>query len=337
MAMHMDGVSPLLAVRGLTTEFRTDLGWRAAITAIDLDVHANETLAIVGESGSGKSVTALSILGLLPEAGARITAGQVRLAGQDLVRLDEPALADIRGQRIGMIFQEPMTALNPTMTIGDQIGEVLRRHRGLSRSAARVESLRLLDSVRLPSPARRIDDYPHRFSGGMRQRVVVIAMAIACRPHVLLADEPTTALDVTIQAQILGLLQDLQREQGMGLLFITHNMGVVAQIADRVAVMYAGRIVETAAVQDLFAQPRHPYTQALLKAMPRHDRGDQRLAAIPGAVPSIRAAVAGCAFAPRCAVKLARCAIDLPALEAVAPGHNVRCWWSAATPEDRAP
>jgi peptide/nickel transport system ATP-binding protein/oligopeptide transport system ATP-binding protein len=313
----------LLHISGLTTEFRTDAGWCAAVRDVDLEVQANETLAIVGESGSGKSVTALSILRLLPEVGARIANGTCLFEEQDLARLDEAAMERVRGARIGMVFQEPMTALNPTMTVGNQIGEVLKRHRGLSSATARAETLRLLERVRLPSPARRIDDYPHQFSGGMRQRVV-IAMAIACRPALLLADEPTTALDVTIQAQILRLLKELQREHGMGMIFITHNLGVVAQIADRVAVMYAGRIVESAPVDELFAQPRHPYTQGLLRAMPRHDRM-QDLEPIPGAVPSIRETITGCAFAPRCPRRIERCA-EAPLLEPVAANHAVRCW-----------
>ena len=322
--MQTNTVPLLLSVSGLATEFRTDAGWRAAIRDINLYVDGNETLAIVGESGSGKSVTALSIMQLLPEAGARIAAGSCRLEGRELVGLDEAALQGVRGSRIGMVFQEPMTALNPTMTIGTQVGEVLRRHRHLARAEARAETLRLLERVRLPSPARRIDDYPHQFSGGMRQRVV-IAMAIACRPALLLADEPTTALDVTIQAQILRLLKELQVEGGMGLVFITHNMGVVAQIADRVAVMYAGRIVEEAPVRTLFAHPRHPYTRGLLKAMPRHDR-TQALEPIPGSVPSIREVTSGCAFAPRCALRIAECEARLPALETVGDRHQVRCW-----------
>ena len=325
--MSADRLEPLLSVRGLTTEFRTDAGWRAAVRDVDLEVHANETLAIVGESGSGKSVTALSILRLLPEAGARIANGSCAFEGKDLVRLDEAAMQAIRGARIGMVFQEPMTALNPTMTIGNQVGEVLQRHRRLSRAEVRSETLRLLERVRLPSPARRINDYPHQFSGGMRQRVV-IAMAIACRPALLLADEPTTALDVTIQAQILRLLKELQIEHGMGMIFITHNMGVVAQIADRVAVMYAGRIVESAPVDALFARPRHPYTRGLLKAMPRHDR-TQALEAIPGAVPSIRETIVGCAFAARCPARVAGCEDRQPALEAVGEKHDVRCWVAA--------
>jgi oligopeptide/dipeptide ABC transporter ATP-binding protein len=313
----------LLSVSGLTTEFRTDAGWRAAVRDVDLEVGANETLAIVGESGSGKSVTALSIMRLLPEVGARIAGGACLFEGRDLARLDERAMQAIRGARIGMVFQEPMTALNPTMTIGNQIGEVLMRHRGLARASARAETLRLLERVRLPSPARRIDDYPHQFSGGMRQRVV-IAMAIACQPALLLADEPTTALDVTIQAQILRLLKELQAEHGMGMIFITHNLGVVAQIADRVAVMYAGRIVESAPVEEIFARPLHPYTRGLLQAMPRHDRM-QDLEPIPGAVPSIRETITGCAFAPRCSMRIARCT-EAPPLEPVGADHTVRCW-----------
>lgn len=316
-------MTPVLELRGLTTEFRVDGKWNAAIQGVDLTVDANETLAIVGESGSGKSVTALSILGLLPAVGARIAAGEVLFEGRDLAHLPERDLARIRGNEIAMIFQEPMTSLNPTMTVGDQIAEVLRIHRDMTNREALNEARNLLDEVRVPDPARRISDYPHQFSGGMRQRVM-IAIALACRPKLLLADEPTTALDVTVQAQVLSLLDDLKRERGMAILFITHNLGVVAQIADRVAVMYAGEIVESATCADLFDRPVHPYTEALLHAMPRVDRRATELSPIPGSVPSISDRPEGCNFRPRCGFAVEACRRH-PSLAPVSERHSVRC------------
>ena len=259
--------SPILDVQGLRTEFRSDDAWQAAVHDLSLRVHANETLAVVGESGSGKSVTALSILRLLPP-GARIARGRVLFEGTDLTKLDERAMSAIRGNRIAMIFQEPMTSLNPTMTVGAQIGESLAIHRGMGAARARSEALALLDRVRIPSARRRLDEFPHQFSGGMRQRVM-IAMALACRPRLLIADEPTTALDVTIQAQILQLIKELQDEEKMGVLFITHDMGVVAEIADRALVMRNGEVVETGECHAIFARPRHPYTRTLLFAVPK--------------------------------------------------------------------
>jgi len=289
----------------------------------------------VGESGSGKSVTALSVLRLLPGAGARHGGGQVLLDGQDLTALSEKQMSRLRGEAIAMIFQEPMTSLNPTMTVGDQIAEAIRLHRKLSWKEARRLALEVLEEVKIPAAARRFDDYPHQFSGGMRQRVM-IAMALACKPRVLLADEPTTALDVTIQAQILNLLSELKAAHGMAVLFITHNLGVVAQIADRVAVMYAGEVVETADVQTLFARPTHPYTEALLRAMPRVDADSQVLDSIPGGVPAITAMPAGCAFAPRCRLKEARCEARRPDLTDIGPGHQVRCVVRAEPYKDKA-
>jgi peptide/nickel transport system ATP-binding protein len=311
----------VLSVQGLRTEFRVGGQWRAALRDVSFDLHAQETLALVGESGSGKSVTALSIMRLLPEVGARRAAGRVLLEGRDVTEIPESEMADIRGNALAMIFQEPMTSLNPTMRVGDQIAEALTIHRPGSRGQAEAEALRLLDEVRIPAAATRARDYPHQFSGGMRQRVM-IAMALACRPRVLLADEPTTALDVTIQAQVLALLDELKRSYGMAVLFITHNLGVVASIADRVAVMYAGEIVETAPVRDLFARPIHPYTKALIAAMPRVDR-TAALEPIPGSVPGIGAAPPGCAFAPRCTYRIASCTQAHPDL--VGGDHAVRC------------
>ncbi len=316
----------LLEVRDLAVEFRSGGAWHAAVRGVDLRVARNETLAVVGESGSGKSVTALAVMGLVPAGNGRIAAGSsIRLEGRELVGLPEKDLDRVRGDRVAMIFQEPMTALNPTMTVGAQVAESLRAHRGMGADAARKEALRVLDLVKVPSAARRMDDYPHQFSGGMRQRVM-IAMALACQPAVLLADEPTTALDVTIQAQVLSLIEDLKREYGLAVLFITHNLGVVALIADRVAVMYAGEIVETGSASALFDSPRHPYTEALLGSMPRVDRDIGALEPIQGNVPSIREIGAGCAFAPRCPLAQARCRAERPALAGSEAGRAVRCW-----------
>ena len=315
----------VLELRDLRTEFRVGGKWHAAVRGVSLTVNKNETLAIVGESGSGKSVTALSVLRLLPEAGARHAAGAVLLEGEDISAVSERRMADLRGNAIAMIFQEPMTSLNPTMTVGDQIAEAVRQHRRVSWKEARKLALDALNEVKIPGAERRFNEYPHQFSGGMRQRVM-IAIALACKPKVLLADEPTTALDVTIQAQILTLLRDLKSAHGMAVVFITHNLGVVAQIADRVAVMYAGEVVETADVNDLFARPTHPYTEALLRAMPRVDLDSAVLDPIPGSVPPITAMPQGCAYASRCPLREDRCEQVHPALEALPGGqHQVRC------------
>ncbi|ARP82007.1 dipeptide/oligopeptide/nickel ABC transporter ATP-binding protein [Bordetella genomosp. 8] len=320
----MTTTNAVLELRGLRTEFRIGGTWHAAVRDVSLSVTRNETLAVVGESGSGKSVTALSILRLLPSTGARHGGGQVLLEGKDLSALPEKEMARLRGDAIAMIFQEPMTSLNPTMTVGDQIAEAVRQHRRISWREARDVALQALEEVKIPAAASRYDDYPHQFSGGMRQRVM-IAMALACKPKVLLADEPTTALDVTIQAQILSLLADLKTARGMAVVFITHNLGVVAQIADRVAVMYAGEVVETADVDTLFARPTHPYTEALLRAMPRVDADADALDPIPGSVPPITGIPAGCAYAPRCPLKQARCETTRPTLATVEGSHQVRC------------
>ena len=320
----MSAEPAVLELRNLRTEFRIGGAWHAAVRDVSLSVRRNETLAVVGESGSGKSVTALSILRLLPELNARHGGGQILLDGRDLAPIPEKEMAALRGNSIAMIFQEPMTSLNPTMTVGDQIAEGVRQHRRLSWREARALALEALEEVKIPAAARRFDDYPHQFSGGMRQRVM-IAMALACKPKVLLADEPTTALDVTIQAQILTLLSDLKQAHGMAVIFITHNLGVVAQIADHVAVMYAGEVVETADVDTLFAKPMHPYTEALLRAMPRVDIDSAALEPIPGHVPPMTAMPSGCAFASRCPLREPRCEATPPLLEAVGPGHQVRC------------
>ena len=306
------------------------------VTVVDgasFSIDAGETVALVGESGSGKSVTALAIMGLLQDPG-RVTRGTIRYDGRDLTKLDDRALSAIRGDRIAMIFQEPMSSLNPMLSVGGHVAEPLRLHRGLSRGETRRQAIALLDRVGIPSAARRFDDYPHRMSGGMRQRVM-IAAALACRPALLIADEPTTALDVTIQAQIMDLLADLQAEFGMGILFITHDLGVVAETARRVIVMYAGRKVEEAEVGELFARPMHPYTMGLLASIPRLDlmRGEvervgQRLQEIPGIVPPLFDLPEGCAFAPRCERADDLCRRERPAYQEKRPGHWAACWHS---------
>ena len=313
----------ILRVEDLRVEFRIGVEWYPAVDAVSFTIGRNETLALVGESGCGKSVTALSIMGLVPEPQGRVSAGRVLLDGTDLRTIDETKFEALRGDRMAMIFQEPMTSLNPVISIGAQVAETLRVHRGMSRADAEAKALAVLEEVKIPSARHRFREYPHQFSGGMRQRVM-IAMALACEPTLLLADEPTTALDVTIQAQVLGLLADLKDRHGMAMLFITHNLGVVAQIADRVAVMYAGQIVEEAPVREIFTQPAHPYTRALFSAIPRMDRAEQVLAAIPGRVPPLDAMPKGCRFAPRCPLRREGC--EAPqVLAAAAPRHLARC------------
>ncbi|WP_248291191.1 ABC transporter ATP-binding protein [Neoroseomonas marina] len=312
-----------LAVEDLRTEFRIAGTWRSAVRGVSFGLARNETLALVGESGCGKSVTALSIMGLVQPPLGRVAGGRILLEGQEVAGLPEKQWEKLRGDRIGMIFQEPMTSLNPVMTVGDQVAEALVIHKGLSRAAALEKARALFEEVKIPSAATRLREYPHQFSGGMRQRVM-IAMALACEPAVLLADEPTTALDVTIQAQVLGLLADLRERHGMAVLFITHNLGVVAQIADRVAVMYAGQIVEEGPVANIFAAPAHPYTRALFAAIPRLDQPHQALSAIPGRVPPLDAMPVGCAFASRCPEKRAGC--EAPQVLAhVGAAHRARC------------
>jgi oligopeptide/dipeptide ABC transporter ATP-binding protein len=318
----------LLELSDLRTHFFAREGVVHAVDGVSLAVDAGSTLGLVGESGCGKSVTALSIMRLLPTPPARIVSGSIRLGGRELTELSERELEDVRGRQIGMVFQDPMTALNPTLTIGTQIAEVLQRHLGLKRPAARRRAAELLAEVGIPRAAERLDDYPHRFSGGMRQRVG-IAIAIACEPRLLIADEPTTALDVTVQAQVLDLLDDLRREHEMAMLLITHNMGVVAESADEVAVMYAGQIVEQAPAPELFSRPEHPYTEALLAALPDlddHGARDGRLAAIPGRPPDLIDPPAACRFAPRCpfAERGDCCALEAPPLRELRPGHWVR-------------
>jgi len=319
---------PLLEVADLRTHFYTREGIVHAVDGVSLRLEPGRTLGIVGESGCGKSVMALSIMRLLPTPPARIVSGSIRFDGRELTSLSERELEDVRGRQIAMVFQDPMTALNPTLTIGTQIVEVLRRHLGLDRDTARRRASELLDEVGISRARERLDDYPHRFSGGMRQRVV-IAMAIACEPRLLIADEPTTALDVTVQAQVLDLLDDLRREREMAMILITHNMGVVAESADEVAVMYAGEIVEQAPARELFRAPEHPYTEALLAALPDLDDSAaraRRLAAIPGRPPDLIDPPSACRFAARCPYAGCgdSCALEPPTLRELRPGHWVR-------------
>jgi len=314
----------LLAVADLTVTFRTDQGLARAVDGISFELRAGETLGIVGESGCGKSVTALSVMGLIPCPPGTVT-GRVAFEGRDLVGLAPQALADLRGNRMAMIFQEPMTALNPAFTVGDQLTEVLLRHRRTDRRTARAAAIAMLERVRIPAAEARFDDYPHRLSGGMRQRVM-IAMALLCAPALLVADEPTTALDVTIQAQVLDLMRALRAEMRTAIMLITHDLGVVAEMADRVIVMYAGEIVEEASVAALFEAPQHPYTVGLLGAIPALGTRKGRLTSIDGMVPSATVMTEGCRFAPRCPFADARCRREAPPLVWLEHGHASRCW-----------
>jgi oligopeptide/dipeptide ABC transporter ATP-binding protein len=314
----------LLEVDNLTTAFKTESGEITAIEDVGFSLEEGEILGIVGESGSGKSVTALTIMGLLPRPPARIAAGEVRFRGEALTRLSDARLQKIRGSGIAMVFQEPMTSLNPVFTIGEQLMETLRAHERLSPRAQRERAVEMLDKVGIPSASRRLGDYPHQLSGGQRQRVM-IAIALACRPRLLIADEPTTALDVTIQAQILDLLLDLRDELGMAIIIITHNMGVIAQTADRVLVMYAGRIVEEAPVARLFDRPSHPYTRGLLDCIPTLDQDRTRLAAIPGGLPDPASRPSGCRYAPRCGLCVEACHAAIPPLRGIETAHKAAC------------
>jgi len=324
----------LLAVDGLKTVFHTRDGMLRAVDGVGFSLRPAETLAIVGESGCGKSVTALSLMRLVPDPPGRIVGGRVELAGVDLLSLKEEAMRRVRGKDISMIFQEPMTSLNPVISIGRQIAEVFLLHEALDRSAAWRKAIEMLRLVRIPEPEQRAGEYPHQLSGGMRQRAM-IAMALACNPKVLIADEPTTALDVTIQAQILDLIIELQRTLGTAVILITHDLGVVAETAQRVIVMYAGRKVEEARVDELFAHPLHPYTRGLMASVPRlalmrgaGERADGRLAEIPGMVPSLAELPAGCVFAPRCAFAQERCRREYPPYEEKRPARWAACWRS---------
>ena len=326
----MTGTAPLLEVDGLKTHFFTRDGIVRAVDGVSFSVATGETLAVVGESGCGKSVTSLSIMRLITSPPGRIVAGKIRFEGTDLLGLPEREMRDIRGNDISMIFQEPMTSLNPVLTIGRQITETLTLHKGLGRAAAEARAVEMLRLVGIPEPAQRIKQYPHELSGGMRQRVM-IAMALACDPKLLIADEPTTALDVTVQAQILDLMRQLKSKTGAAIILITHSLGLVAEMAQRVVVMYGGRKVEEAPVDALFAHPRHPYTRALLGSVPRLgsslvDNDKARLAEIPGVVPSLKEAIAGCIFAPRCAHATSHCIESYPPLEEKSAGHWVACW-----------
>lgn len=317
--------APLLSVEDLRVAFPDHDGKRIiAVDGVSFSVARGRTLGIVGESGCGKSVTSLAIMGLLLKKSAEVT-GAVRFEGRDLQTEPDHVLRDLRGDRLAMIFQEPMTSLNPAYTIGDQIAEAIRRHRNVSKAEARARGIEMLKRVRIPSAEERFDDYPHKLSGGMRQRVM-IAMALACDPDLLIADEPTTALDVTIQAQILDLMRRLRAETGAAIILITHDLGVVAEVCDEVVVMYAGQIVERAPVSALFGRPQHPYTVGLLGSLPRLDRRRERLSAIPGSVPNMTALPAGCRFAARCPFADERCRQSAPSLAEVGPAHVSRCW-----------
>jgi peptide/nickel transport system ATP-binding protein len=317
--------SGILEVRDLHTQFNTLDGVVRAVDGVSFDLARGETLGIVGESGCGKSVTALSILRLIPPETGRIAAGSIKFEGEELTTLDEEAMKRLRGHRISMIFQEPMTSLNPVLTVGTQIAENVVRHLGVSKKAARERAREMLDLVRIADAKRRLDEYPHQLSGGMRQRVM-IAMALSCDPRVLIADEPTTALDVTIQAQILDLMLDLKEKTGTAIVLITHDLGVVAETTQRVVVMYAGRKVEEAPVEALFDNPLHPYTRGLMAAIPRLDVDAARLQEIPGMVPLLTRPIVGCAFAARCPIATERCRIEAPPMVDVGGGHTAACW-----------
>ena len=324
-------MNALLELRDLRTCFTTDEGEFAAVDGVSFEVHAGKTLAIVGESGCGKSVTSLSIMGLVSAPAGAIRAGSIRFEGQQLVGASDETLQNLRGNGMAMVFQEPMTSLNPAYTVGEQIMEALLRHRPMDRTQARARALDMLAQVRIPAPEQRLHEYPHQLSGGMRQRVM-IAMALVCQPRLLIADEPTTALDVTIQAQILALMAQLQQDMGTAIVLITHDLGVVAEVADEVVVMYAGKVVERAPVQALFDTPQHPYTVGLLGAIPRLDLAQHRLASIEGQVPNPMQRPTGCAFAPRCPFAQPRCLSQAPALQTVGLDHTSACWRAPLDP-----
>ena len=317
--------TPLLSVDGLKTYFKTSGGLFKAVDGVSFSVEAGKTLAIVGESGCGKSVTAMSIMRLVPEPPGETVAGSIRYAGDELIGKSRREIEDLRGAEISMIFQEPMTSLNPVSRVGAQIAEGLKRHKGMTDAQARERAIEMLRLVRIPSPETRVDEFPHQMSGGMRQRVM-IAIALACDPKLLIADEPTTALDVTIQAQILELLRSLQDKLKTAIILITHDLGVVAENAHRVVVMYAGRVVETAPVDAIFSDAQHPYTLGLLASVPRFDDDAERLLTIPGSVPHPAHMPAGCRFSPRCTLATSKCTAEEPPLRSVASGHEVACW-----------
>jgi peptide/nickel transport system ATP-binding protein len=312
-------------VRGLRTHFASEGGEVRAVDGVDFSLESGRTLGIVGESGCGKSVTALSIMGLVPQPPGRIAGGEVLFDGEDLLQAPAQRLRDLRGDQLSMIFQEPMTSLNPAFPVGEQIAEALLRHKNVSKSAAKEGAIQMLGRVRIPSPEARAGEYPHQLSGGMRQRVM-IAMALACNPKLLIADEPTTALDVTIQAQILELMRTLRAELGTAIMLITHDLGVIAELADNVLVMYAGRVIERCAVARLFAEAQHPYTVGLLGSIPRLHLEQERLSAIEGFVPEAAAMPHGCRFHPRCPFSVEKCRREEPALREILPGHFAACW-----------
>ena len=317
---------PILSIRDLRTYFHTDDGVVKAVDGVNLDLQPRETLGIVGESGSGKTVTCLSAIRLVPQPPGFFPSGEILFAGRDMLKLSRRELVELRGDQMSMIFQDPMTSLNPFLRIDRQLSEVLEVHQGLGRQDARRRSIEMLDRVGIPDPEERIDQFPHQFSGGMRQRVM-IAMALLCEPKLLIADEPTTALDVTIQAQILDLIRDLKRDFQTSVILITHDLGVVAGTTDRIAVMYAGRIVEEGPTDEVFANPRHPYTRGLLRSVPRLDEARQdELQAIPGLPPDLSALPGGCPFHPRCDCVVARCAAEYPAAVQVSDEHWAACW-----------
>ena len=328
-------MTPLLEVQDLTTRFYTLDGVVRAVNGISYTLEEGEMLGIVGESACGKSVSVLSVMGLIPEPPGKIAAGQVLYKGQDLLQLDQKQMERIRGREISMVFQDPMTSLNPVLTIGRQIGEVLIVHLGMSEENAHQRTVEMLDIVGIPQAVDRYADYPHQFSGGMRQRTM-IAMALACNPSILIADEPTTALDVTIQAQIIDLVKALRNRLGMAVIWITHDLAVIAELADRVLVMYAGFIVEEAGVDTLFEDPRHPYTLALLRSLPRVDHSsDERLTTIPGFPPDGFRFPKGCPFTPRCTFAIERCHVENPRLETIARDHSIACWMDVTTGRER--
>ncbi len=326
-----DGTLPVLEVRDLKTVFQTRSGEVHAVNSVSFEVKPGELLGVVGESGSGKSVTMMSLIGLLPSPPADVKEGEVLLDGLDLLKTDIKTLRDIRGGKIGFVFQDPMTSLNPVFSVGFQIMEPLRKHMNLTKSAARKRAVELLELVGIPDAARRLKDYPHQFSGGMRQRVM-IAIALACDPKVLIADEPTTALDVTIQAQILELIKDLRQKLGMAIVWITHDLGVIAGIADRVMVMYGGQVVEQAPVKELFANPQHPYTRALLETIPTvHGARAEKLNVIEGQPPILDAEPTACPFRDRCAFRFERCDRENPVRRSVGNGHDTACFYDFST------
>ncbi|WP_338118029.1 ABC transporter ATP-binding protein [Streptomyces coryli] len=319
-----ENTTPLLEVSDLHVEFHTRDGVVRAVNGVNYSVNSGETLAVLGESGSGKSVTAQAIMGILDMPPAKIPQGEIRFRGQDMLTMSREERRQLRGQKIAMIFQDALSSLNPVLSVGYQLGEMFRVHQGLNKKQAKAKAIELMDRVKIPAAAQRVNDYPHQFSGGMRQRIM-IAMALALEPDLIIADEPTTALDVTVQAQVMDLLAELQQEFHMGLILITHDLGVVADVADKIAVMYAGRIVETAPVKELYAQPAHPYTRGLLDSIPRLDQKGQELYAIKGLPPNLLRVPSGCAFNPRCPKAEDICRTELPALAAVSEDRGSAC------------